>query len=72
LDSLASSPILFVKKPNRGLRFYVDYRSLNAITVKNQYPLPLIKETLEKIVRVKVFTKLDIIATFNKLRVIEG
>ena len=34
--------ILFVKKPEGGLRFYVDYRALNAITVKNRYPIPLI------------------------------
>ena len=35
-------PIIFVKKPSGGLRFYIDYRALNAITIKNRYPLPLI------------------------------
>jgi hypothetical protein len=69
-DSPASSPILFIKKPNGGLRFCVDYRGLNAITVKNRYPLPLIKETLERVAKSKFFTKLDIIAAFNKLRII--
>ena len=34
--------IIFVKKPRGGLRFYVDYRALNAITEKDDYPLPLI------------------------------
>ena len=42
----SSSPIailvIFIKKPSGGLRFYVDYQALNAITVKNQYPIPLI------------------------------
>jgi len=71
-DSPASSPILFVKKPSRGLRVCVDYRGLNAITVKNRYLLPLIKETLNRVARAKIFIKLDIIAAFNKLRMAKG
>ena len=39
---LIAIPIIFVKKPSGGLRFYIDYRALNAITIKNRYPLPLI------------------------------
>ena len=70
--SHAASPVLFVKKPGGGLRFCVDYRGLNAITVKNRYPLPLISETLNRLSRAKVFTKLDIISAFNRLRIREG
>ncbi|KAI0993516.1 hypothetical protein K3495_g14669, partial [Podosphaera aphanis] len=44
--SPTSSPVLFVKKPNGGLRVCVDYRALNEITVKNRYPIPRIHETL--------------------------
>ena len=44
----------------------------NAITVKNRYPLPLIPETLNRLSRAKVFTKLDIISAFNRLRIREG
>ena len=40
--SPAKAPILSNKKPNRSFCLYVDYRSLNNITIKNQYPLPLI------------------------------
>ena len=71
-SSSAASPVLFAKKPGSGLRFCVDYRALNAITVKNQYPLPLIKETLERVCKAKIFSKIDIIAAFNKLRIKEG
>ena len=44
--SESAAPVLFVKKPEGGLHFCVDYRGLNAVTVKNWYPLPLISETL--------------------------
>ena len=64
--------MLFVKKPGGSLRFCVDYRGLNAVTVKNRYPLPLISETLNRLSRAKIFTKLDIISAFNRLRIREG
>ena len=47
--SPATAPVLLVRKPGGGMRFYVDYRGLNEITIKDRYPLPLIKETLRKI-----------------------
>ncbi|KAG0153116.1 hypothetical protein PDIDSM_2075 [Penicillium digitatum] len=57
-SSPAASPVLFVKKPGGGLRFCVDYRALNAITVKDRYPLPLTKETLNNLKGMKFFTRL--------------
>ncbi len=71
-QSPIASPVLFAKKPGGGLRFCVDYRGLNAVTIKNRYPLPLIRETLNRLSRAKYFTKLDIIAAFNKIRIAEG
>ena len=47
------SPILFVKKPDGSLRLCVDYRRLNAMTVKNRYPLPLISELMDRIKNAK-------------------
>jgi len=67
-SSPAASSVLFVKKSSGGLRFCVDYRGLNAMTVKNRYPLPLIRETLDRLAKAKYYIKLDIIAAFNKLR----
>ncbi len=65
---LAISLILFVKKPSEELRFCVNYRSLNVMTVKNRYSLLLIQETLDRLTKIKYYIKLDIIAVFNKLR----
>ena len=70
--SPVSAPVLFVKKSNGDLRFCIDYRGLNAITIKNRYSLPLISETLSQLSRAKFYTKLDIISAFNKLRIKEG
>ncbi|KAJ6436324.1 mRNA 3 end-processing YTH1 [Purpureocillium lavendulum] len=70
--SPAASPVLFAKKPGGGLRFCVDYRGLNAITIKNRYPLPLIQETLSQLSQAKYFTKLDVVAAFNRIRIKEG
>ena len=50
----------------------MDYRGLNDITKKNQYPLPLIKETLSGILEVKYFTKLNIITVFYKIYINKG
>jgi len=67
-SSLAVSSILFVKKSSEELRFCVNYRNLNVMTVKNRYSLSLIRETLDRLTKIKYYIKLDIIAVFNKLR----
>ena len=40
------APVLFTKKLDRSLRFYIDFRKLNLLTKKDWYLLPLINETL--------------------------
>lgn len=67
-----ASPVFFVKKKDGSLRLVQDYRRLNAMTVKNAYPLPLISELITKLRRAKYFTKLDIRWGFNNVRVKEG
>jgi RNase H-like domain found in reverse transcriptase/Reverse transcriptase (RNA-dependent DNA polymerase)/Integrase zinc binding domain/Integrase core domain len=71
-SSPGGAPVLFVKKPGGGLRFCVDYRALNAITKKDRYPLPLIKETLRTIAKAKWVSKVDVRAAFHRLRIKEG
>ena len=70
--SPAGAPVLFARKPGGGLRFYVDYRALNAVTVKDRYPLPLMKETLRQLSRAKWFTKVDVRAAFHRIRMKKG
>ena len=70
--SSAAAPILLAKKPGGGVRICVDYRGLNNVTVKNRYPIPLIRETLDALCGAKIFTKLDIVAAFNRLRIAPG
>jgi len=62
-------PILFVKKPNGGLCFYINYCKLNNMTRKNHYLLPLLDETLAWISKAKVFIKLDICQAFHWIKI---
>jgi hypothetical protein len=67
-----AAPFLLAKKPEKGIRICHNYRGLNNVTIKNRYLLPLIRETLDQISRAKYYTKLNIIATFNKIRITKG
>jgi hypothetical protein len=58
--SLMASLCFFIKKKDGKLRFIQDYHKLNAMTIKNWYPLPLIPELVEKLCGTKYFTKLDL------------
>jgi len=72
LSSPAASPILFVKKKEGSLRLCVDYRGLNEGTIKNRYPLALVKETFMQLSQAKIFTKLDIRGDYNLIRMRAG
>jgi Reverse transcriptase (RNA-dependent DNA polymerase) len=67
-----SSPVFFIKKKDGSLRLVQDYRALNAITVKNKYPLPLISELINKLRGTRYFTKLDVRWGFNNVWMKEG
>jgi hypothetical protein len=61
------APVLLVKKPDGSWRFCVDYRALNAITVKNGHALPRIDDLLDKIQGAKYFTSMDLLQGFYQL-----
>ncbi|KAF8747935.1 Chromo (CHRromatin Organization MOdifier) domain [Rhizoctonia solani] len=66
------SPVHFVNKKNGKRRMVVDYRSLNANTVKNAYPLPLIQSLIEKLRGAKYFSTIDLKSGYNLVRIKEG
>jgi hypothetical protein len=70
--SPAGAPVLFVPKKNGELRLCIDYRGLNAITIKNRYPLPLISELLDRLHGSVVFSKLDLKNAYHRIRIREG
>jgi hypothetical protein len=53
-------PALFVKKKDEALRLCVDYQPLNAVTIKNKYPLPRIDILIDQLVGAQVFSKIDL------------
>ena len=61
-----------MKKKDGSLRLCVDYRGLNHTTVNNRYPLPLIQETLDRVGKAKIYTKLDLRGAYNLLRIKSG
>ncbi len=70
--SPAASSFFFVAKKDGGLRPCIDYRALNKITVKFQYPLPLVPVALEQLCGARLFTKLDLRSAYNLIRIREG
>ncbi|KAL0158889.1 hypothetical protein M9458_046965 [Cirrhinus mrigala] len=70
--SPATAGFFFVKKKDGTLRPCIDYRGLNDITIKLRYPLPLVPAALEQLRWAKYFTKLDLRAAYNLIRIREG
>ena len=70
--SLATVLLLLTTKPGGGIRIYYDYRGLNIVTIKNRYLLLLVREILDALYSAKYFTKLNVITTFNRIRITEG
>ena len=54
------------------MRNVVNYRGLNAITIKDKYPVPLMTTLVEQVAGTKIFTKLDLKSGFNLIRIAEG
>jgi hypothetical protein len=62
-------PALFVKKKDGSLRMCVDYRPLNAVTIKNKYPLPRIDVLFDQLGGAKVFSKIDLRSGYHQINI---
>ncbi|GBG89253.1 hypothetical protein CBR_g48960 [Chara braunii] len=68
-SSPLGAPVLFVPKKEGELRMCIDYRGLNAITVKNVEPLPKIDDLLDRVQGCKYFTKIDLKSGYHQIEV---
>ena len=66
------APVLFVKKKYGSLRLCIDYRQLNRVTIRNQYPLPRIDKLFDQLQGSRVYSKIDLRSGYHQLRVQES
>ncbi|KAJ0802805.1 putative nucleotidyltransferase, Ribonuclease H [Helianthus annuus] len=63
------APVLFVKKKDGSMRLCIDYRELNKITIRNQYPLPRIDDLFDQLQGAQFFSKIDLRSGYHQLKV---
>ncbi|KAF0712282.1 hypothetical protein AaE_012068, partial [Aphanomyces astaci] len=67
-----ASPVLMIRKPDGSIRFCIDYRKLNSVTVKDSYPMPRIDDLLDVLGRAKLFSTMDIASGYWNVPMSQG
>src|ERR1700684_5036 len=73
---ICASPFFVAKKDNEGkltaIRLVIDYRYLNSISIKQDNPIPLVGDLVDKLKKSKIFTKMDLRYGYHLVRIREG
>ena len=72
ISSSHSILILFIKKKNGSLYLYVDFYSLNCISKKDHYPLPLISDLLDSPYKAQVYKKIDLCHAYHLVHIVDS
>ena len=66
-----AAPVVMVPKKSGDLRFCIDYRLLNKVTIKDKYPLPRIDDTIDALYGAKYFSTLDLFSGYWQIEIEE-
>jgi len=66
-----AAPTFFRPKKDGGKWYIVDWRGINAITIKDVYPLPLLDDLLDMVQGASIMSKFDLTASYNQIPIRE-
>ncbi|XP_073049548.1 uncharacterized protein [Primulina eburnea] len=66
------APVLIVKKKDGSMRLCINYRELNRVTIKNNYPLSQIEDLFDQLQGASIFSKIHLRSGYHQLKVKES